>query len=682
MARQTKEQRLQAVHETALLEFDEIQSAQWPVRMECLSDRRFCSISGAQWEGPIGEQFKNRLKFEMNKVAQAVQRIENEYRNNRITVDFISKDGSETDELADTCDDLYRADEQDSCAEEAYDVAFGEGARGGFGAWRLRNCYEDEEDPDNDSQRIRIEPIFDADSCVFFDNNAKRQDKSDAKRCFVLTAMTPEAYEAEWGESPTGIEKSVTMVDFDWFGPDVVYIAEYYKVEERAERVMLYRAVTGEEQKYTEADFENDETLEETLTATGWELVSERKVKRKRVHKYIMDGGRILEDCGYIAGNCIPIIPFYGQRYFIDGIERCKGHVRDAKDAQRLKNMQISKIGEMAAVSPVSKPIFAPVQVVNHKMMWSQDPVENLPFLLADPLYNIDGSVVSAGPSAYTKSPEIPPAVAALVQMTEVDLKDILGNQQQGDKVVSNISGDAVEMIQQRLDMQTFIYVSNFAKAMRRCGEVWLSMAKDVYVEKRRKLKGIMSDGSMRQIELMRPMLEDGELEYENDISKARFDVAVDVGPSSSSKRQATVRSLVGMMQVTQDPETMRVLLSAALMNMEGEGLEDLRGYFRKQLVQIGAVKPSEEEAAQMQQAAANAQPDPQAQYLQAAAAEAAAKAQKAEADTVLALARAQESEASAAEKLAGIDRDDREQVIKTVEAISAAQNPVSTQPV
>jgi hypothetical protein len=63
-------------------------------------------------------------------------RIINEYRNNRITVDFISKEGDEDDRLADACDGLYRADEEDSVADEAYDNAFEEAVGGGFGAWR------------------------------------------------------------------------------------------------------------------------------------------------------------------------------------------------------------------------------------------------------------------------------------------------------------------------------------------------------------------------------------------------------------------------------------------------------------------------------------------------------------------------------------------------------------------
>jgi hypothetical protein len=87
------------------------------------------------------------------------------------------------------------------------------------------------------------------------------------------------------------------------------------------------------------------------------------------------------------------------------------------------------------------------------------------PYLLINPITGQNGNTQAvSGPMAYTKSAQIPPAMAALLQITETDMQDILGNQQGADKMVSNISGKAVEMIQARVDMQTFIYMSNFAK--------------------------------------------------------------------------------------------------------------------------------------------------------------------------------------------------------------------------
>ncbi len=583
MARETNDQRLFRIHSEAIKEFDEIQTALRDERLQCLQDRRFYSISGAQWEGPLRDQYANKPKFEVNKIHLSVMRIISEYRNNRITVDFVSKDGSKDDKLADTCDKLYRADEQDSGAEEAYDNAFEEAVGGGFGAWRLKTTYVNEEDNEDERQRIAIEPIFDADSSVFFDLNSKRQDKADAKRCFVLTAMSRNAYIDMYKDDPASWDKEIHQYEFDWATPDVVYVAEYYRVEDKTETIRIFQTIAGEEERYTQDDFARDEELETKLIAIGSREIRQKRVKRKAVYAYIMSGSRVLEDLGKIPGRCIPVVPVYGKRWFIDNVERCMGHVRLAKDAQRLKNMQLSKLGEISAYSVVEKPIMTPEQVAGHQMMWSQDNLRNFPYLLINPVTDANGQVSPLGPLDYTRSAQIPPALAGLIQVTESDMQEILGNQQNGDKIVSNISGKAVEMIQQRLDMQTFIYMSNMAKAVRRCGEVWLSMAKDVYVEEGRKMKGIGVAGELETIQLSKPMLTaEGEMVVENDLSEAQFDVAVDVGPSSSSRRSATVRALTGMMAITNDPETQQVLQAMAMMNLEGEGVADVREFFRK----------------------------------------------------------------------------------------------------
>lgn len=680
MARLTKEQRLAGVHTQAMREFDIVQSAMRDVRLQCLQDRRFYSIAGAQWEGPLGDQFENKPRFEVNKIHLSVIRIINEYRNNRISVDFVSKDGSNNDKLAETCDGLYRADERDSGAEEAYDNAFEEAVGGGFGAWRIRNVYEDDEDDENEKQRIRFEPIYDADSSVFFDLDAKRQDKADAKYCFVLYSMTRDAYIAEWDDDPATWPKEIHQYEFDWLTPDVVYVAEYYKVEEVRETIRIFQTIDGQEERYTQADFDADETLEETLAAVGTIEVRQKRTKRRKVRKYIMSGGGVLEDLGHIAGKNIPIVPVYGKRWFVDNVERCMGHVRLAKDPQRLKNMQLSKLGEISALSSVEKPILVPEQVAGHQIMWAEDNLRNYPYLLVNPITGPNGEPSISGPVAYTKSPAIPPAMAALLQLTEQDMAEILGNNQQADKMVSNISGKAVEMIQQRLDMQTFIYMSNMAKAMRRCGEIWLSMAKDIYVEEGRKMKAIGAMEEVQSVELMKPIIdqETGELTYENDLSKATFDVAVDVGPSFASRRDATVRALTGMMQVTTDPTTQQVLQAMAIMNMDGEGIDDVREFFRKQMVQMGVLKPTEEEQMAMMEAmmAQGQQQDPQAMYLMAEAAKAQALAVKAQADTEYTMARVEETRAKTAETISNIDIDQRKSAIETAEKIGAALQP------
>jgi hypothetical protein len=634
----SKEAQLKDLHEEALEQFDCIKKVMEQERFQCLEDRRFYSIAGAQWEG-LTKEFENKPRFEFNKVHLSVIRIINEYKNNRITVNFVSKVGDKDDETADICAQLYRSDEQYSTAQEAYDNAFEEAVGGGFGAWRLRTCYEDEEDEDNDHQRIMIEPITDADTSVFFDLDAKRYDKSDAQHAFIIHGYTKERYEREFGkESNSSIDKMSKQTSFDWYTPDVVYIAEYYVVEEKKETLEIYEDKDGKQRRHYATDFEDDPMLYEELKAYGFERVKEKKIKKRKVRKLLIDGSDVLEDCGYIAGDQIPIVPVYGKRWFIDGVERCMGHVRLAKDPQRLKNMQISKIAHIASLGSVEKPIFAPEQIAGFDNLWAEDNVKNYPYLLANPLVDQNGNFAALGALSYTKAPEIPSSTAALVQLTETDMQDILGNQQQGEEMLPNQSGRAIELIQNKIDKQAYIYLDNMAKSIKRGGEIWLSMGREIFVEKNRKMRGVGEQGDYTEVELLKPSINKttGDVEYLNDITSSKFDVEVTVGPQSDSARQTTVRNILGVMQLSQDPDTNMVLTATAIRNMDGEGLRGVREYYRKKLIRLGVESPNDKDIEELEQEAQNRQPDPQAMYLQASAQQASAQAEKAQADTVL----------------------------------------------
>jgi hypothetical protein len=396
-----------------------------------------------------------------------------------------------------------------------------------------------------------------------------------------------------------------------------------------------------------------------------------------------MSGDRILEDCGYIAGTRIPIVPLFAKRWYVDNVERCMGHVRLARDAQILKNIQVSKLAEISSLSPIEKPIFAPEQVAGNEQYWQEDNVKNYPYMLVNPIEGQDGQEIPAGPLGYTKPPQVPPALAALLGVTEQDMRELLGNDQALEQVNMNLSGEAIGKLQDRLDMQTYIYVSNMVKAMQCCGEIWLSMAKDIYIEDKREMKIVTANSEADYIELNTPTIneETSEVVYKNDLSKAKMHVNVEVGPATSSKKQATVKNLLSAVQVTTDPTTQNILSSLIMMNMEGEGVNDAAKYFRKQLVQQGVIEPTEEEAEQMALAAQNQQPSAQDQYLAAEAARSQASAQKLVAETEETYADMAKTKAETLDTLTGIERADEQQALKTLDAINQTIRENQTQP-
>ena len=127
---------------------------------------------------------------------------------------------------------------------------------------------------------------------------------------------------------------------------------------------------------------------------------------------------------------------------------------------------------------------------------------------------------------------------------------------------------------------------------------------------------------------------------------------------------------------MTQDPETLQVLTATALMNMEGEGLNDLREYNRKKLVQMGVLKPTDEEAQMMAAQAGEKSANDKA--LEGMAAEAEAKATKARVEVVKTLAEVEKIKADVEkinaetiETLAGVDMASTDQALAIAEKLS-----------
>jgi hypothetical protein len=129
------------------------------------------------------------------------------------------------------------------------------------------------------------------------------------------------------------------------------------------------------------------------------------------------------------------------------------------------------------------------------------------------------------------------------------------------------------------------------------------------------------------------------------------------------------------MMQITQDPETLQVLGSMAMMNMEGEGIDEVQQFFRNRLIKMGVVKPNEKEQEQLMAEAQNQQPDPNAVFLQAAAEEATAKASQARANVVKTIADAELSKAKTVETMAGIDISEQNAALNLIEKMMPQQN-------
>lgn len=629
-----------------MLRFDRAYSPQQDVREKCVEATRFARVPGGQWEGAtaagtkLDDQFEKYPKFEINKVATELNRIISEYRNNRITVKFRPGDREASEELANKLNGLFRADYEETDGGEACDNAFDDAATGGFGCFRLTSMLVNEYDPMDERQRIAIEPVYDPSRSVWFDPDAKKYDKSDALWAFCMYSLSPEKYEAEYGKTPPSSLDTTTITswEYDWFAPEVVYIAKYYEVRKESVDVISYQQpITGEIATY---DSDQIEDIEDELADAGFIEVARRSVKRRRVYVSVVDGENFLEKPRRIPGEHIPLIPVYGKRWFIDDIERVEGHIAKAMDPQRLYNLQVSMLADTASQDPGQIPIVGMEQIRGLEKHWEARNKKRPAFLPLREVKDKAGNIISgATPAGYTQPAVMNQALAALLQQTSADIQEVTGGSQAMQQMPSNISQETVSNLMNRSDMASFIYLDNMAKSLKRAGEVWLSMAREVYGSDRE--VRVVNDDGTDDIALMNAQVVDrqtGNIVALNDLSTGRYDVTVDVGPSYTARRDATVSALTQVLQSMLPGDPMRPVIQGIILdNLDGEGMDDFKEFNRKQLLTTGAVKPrnqKEQQIVQQAQMAAQNQPDPNMVLAQAQMVAAQAEAQKAQNET------------------------------------------------
>lgn len=653
------------IHAEAMARFEAEISYLQEERALCLSDRRFAFIAGGQWEDAgWSDMSENMIRVEVNKTALGLKRIQDDYRQNRVTVNFreVKQAAAGT---ADLLDGLFRADLYRCKGMQALDNAFLEGSSGGMGAWLVANELEDEYDPDSDYQRIRTEVIVDADQRVFFDGNSKLYDKSDAEWVILLHSYTCEAFKAEFGADkasswPDGLVKA----HYDWYRPDIVMVAWYYRVEiVEEDRRTFVHALTQDKEGFWASEI--DEAFADDRRMQGWVELPPKKRKRRRVSKTVLSGSEVLRPKKWIAGTCLPIIPYYGQRVYIDNIERVQGHVRQAKDPQRIYNTAISKLTETNAAAAIERPIVTTDQIAGLENHWAEANIKRAPYLPINPVIDENGNRIPTPPVGSLQPPQLPPVTAALLQQTSNDIEQLTGSDDSAMQVRSNVSAEAMDIATTRLDERDGSYMDNFKQSMQRYGEVYLEQAKDVYFEEGREVETMDDDNQQGTAILMEPFTDDrGIYGVRNDLSRGRFMVIADVTEATATRRDKTVKSMANVASLASeagDTELAGICVGIMIANMDGEGMADLQKWNRKRMVEAGVFEPNEEEQAAMEEAAQQAQqPDPasiallaQAQDLTAAAELKKAQTGKALADTQLSEAKVTETLASAREKMA-----------------------------
>lgn len=625
-----------------------------------------------QWDDQVLGESQLQYRGQFDILRKAGRQIVSELKENAVQVDFEPVDDDY--EAADLMDGLYRTTTRQNSSLEAFGVAQQETIVCGMSAWKLSHEYTGR----GEEQEIKRHPLHEANNTVLFDPNGKMIDKSDADYVSVLTRYSKEAYEKLSYEltgeelTPTSFKWPEESYVFPWISRDQrFYVGEFYHREKITTTIHVFVDQMGTPREVLEDEYEEEE---DSLIEGGFIYQEEIERERYEVTRYIISGERIL-DVSLVAGEHLPIVPYYGERAVVEGEEHYEGITRLAKDPQRLRNFQLSYLADIVSRSPRVKPIFTPQQIQGYEYMYEENGADNnYPYLLMNS-HTVNGQELPLQIGQMPEQP-IPTALAQSIELTRQAVEDVANPALPQDIADPDMSGKAVLALQNRMDMQSFTYQDHFKMALRRDAEVFASMAKEVY-DSPRKITLTMQDGSRKTEKLMENVLnpEAMQMEMKNDLTGKEFEIYADIGMNYQTQKQQTREELKELINglPPQDPAR-NVLLMEYLSMLSGFDMENIREYASKNLIKAGVKKPETEEeqefAQQLQQQ--QEQPDP---MLVAAQAE----MQKAQADQASAAVKMYDAETKRMKvnvdaQIAGVNA--RAKQVETVSKLAQSLRP------
>ena len=591
-----------------------------------------------QWDDALLDGSNLQYKGEFNIIRKAVRQIAAQIHSNPVQVDFEPLGRAHEDD-ADLADGIYRASCRDNASIEAFDNAADESIACGVAAWELYNDYETSEVGEQ-QQVIRRRPLHEAVNTVIWDPNAKLLDKSDADWCSVLVPYSEDGYRKLHREL-TGEDVPDNFVglwfkspnqdySFPWVGTSKqVYVTRFYHRELVDVTVFVWKSPEGDEIALTDEQLADPETAD-MLVDGEYELVDERTYERHKVTRYIASGGGILAEED-VPGTELPVVPMYGERAMVEGEEHYEGVVRLAKDPQRLRNFQFSYLADILGRSPRQKDIYLPEQIAGHQRMYEESGADSdYPYVLqnrADP----NGTELPLGPVGRTGDQSIPPALPPSLELTRQAVEDVANPGLPQNIADPDLSGKAVQALQERMDMQSFVYQKNFKHAKRRDGAIFASMLGDVY-DTPRTVNLYLPDDTRKEVQLMAQEWDTNAWQERtvNDLRGKKFNVYATIGRSYSNQKQQTRDELRELMAGMAPNDPMReVMLLKYTTMMDGTDTRDIREYARMQLVIKGVIEPETDEERQKYMEIKQAQGDQKDPLMVAAEAE----AMKAQAD-------------------------------------------------
>lgn len=547
---------------TALERFEMSEEATAEFRRFFKEDLKFTSDD--QWE-PLARQQRtesSRPCFTIDRINPALRQIVNEERQNRPAIQVNPKSRGATEIVANALAGLIRHIEYDSAADAAYDRAGWYAAAGGVGYLRIRAEYEGDNSFD---QKLLIEAVADP-MTVFMDPSSVQPDGSDAEWGFIVDSMPKEEFKHRYPDAK--LSKKIDEVGgwqnyngstSQWLDDKSIRIAEYF-YKEYTPKTLYQVFDTRLQQVLTTTERPPQDIVDAGLVT----IMNQRPTHEVSVRWCLLTSEEVLQESTF-PGKHIPIIPIYGEDYWVDGERYTCGAVRRAKDAQKVLNFTTSLQAEIIDLNAKAPYIGAAGTFDTFEDNWRDANRKNFGYLEYNPI-DVNGN---PAPPPQRNAVEAPiNSVQQTKMMAVEDIKAIFGIFDASLGAAGNeTSGVAILARKQQSGISNYHYYDNLVRSVRQLGKI-LVVAIPYYYDTQRMVRIIKQNGD-QDIILINGVDKRGNV---IDFSQGEYDVVVQTGPTYATQRQEAVESAVNL--IAAYPQAAPLIADLVVENMDWPGAD------------------------------------------------------------------------------------------------------------
>lgn len=483
-----------------------------------------------------------RLCLQIDQLSQFQRQIINDSRQNRPQIKVHPVDSKADVDTAEMLDGLCRHWQEASNADTAYDVALESATGGGFGFFRIMHDYLNDGTFEQDFFFKQVQnPLT-----VYYGEH-KELDGSDARECWIIEDIPRDDYEKEYPDAKVESWHGEDSKYGEWVG-ETVRVAEYYEI--RDVPTMMHQLEDGS----TCSDEEYQNAVNNG--AEAFPILASRQIIKKKLYWSKLNAVQYLNEPTEEPGDRIPVFPVWGNVHNIDGKVIRTSLIHKAKDAQLLYDYAQTAFAERVGQTPEAPWIAAVGQTENFESEW--DGSVSVRVQHYNPI-DINGQTL---PPPQRQNPsDVPAGFAQVMQMAEHGIQTSLGMYAASIGKKGNATSGVQEQEQARKgDVSSFHYHDNLSRAIRSAGRYLIAAAPYV-LDTKRVIRILGLDGKQKQVQLdPEQQVAAQKIPTANGVKSifnigiGKYDVAVDVGPSYQTSRQAAG---AGMLSLAQADPTM-----------------------------------------------------------------------------------------------------------------------------